>query len=1200
MNKKLSSLVAGVLLATSFSASALSVKSPLTTKNVKFENGQSYYLTTDSTYLGDVLVINSDNKLEFVSRSSFDAYTKANRAYGYWTISQEASPSGDYVYKFLNKGTGEYLSIPDSATTVLSANAENGISNFLWDLTGEPSANDSYAGAPLKSFLKDGSSIGIYNVLEVNQDYSGTEFSAPQNLSYEDIYLYKGWFRTAGIRILKKTTLTADSIDITKVKFANDAAATRTEFIAAKEMIARINAALESFGISFNNSMGGYYTWAIAVISTETPEEGKTVDATKSEIYSNQKSASEYIESILKASPYGYAAKVDGKWKGVLYTKKVTDKFTNGDGLAKGLLLVSEPDTESATQKAAIPAGPVTLQPALYGPAEFNSTSNPVSDGIGATLIGGALLDNPFYVNGFLNEFWDKENGQESNEVSIALDFTKENSPKATDNILKGKNIRIVQKNLLIDPSTGASKIAGTAPVKNDFKAVTMVQDINSGKYLYVSNEAYDDMSETHHFKLQWVSLRDLHPTDALSSTTYNNICNDDSTKALPHAGSAIFQVVYNRNNGAIYFAPRFLYQPKSDEAAADTTGSTTSYGVIDNHNHDAAKEPFDFKYYVSLAKFGNDVVLTLVEPEGNAEPYYPIYVADKNEKTYTPAVTASDVYFLRYFSELDENKADNGKYYTADGLKNLTEFEKNNYAENQWTLYKDEEEGTVTILNRATAEVFEVNGTEIEDQTLYKGVELKADDIDTYVTIQGGDTLMITPVDSIYKTDSLMGNYVYNQEFNKISSYEFTYISGLDNTKKLNVDNSGNLFIDPKGESCKFALAPFDTNYGAPAIEGKSVELKKAVYALSTLIKDTAYYVVEKDGKYAIERDLTKYAPAMFDIKVMQAADSTIYYAFVESDRSGKVAVNDETLRLFKEDLNMGYTSMFAISSEKYDVYRRLGTTIKDGIAAYDTAYVEFFKANEPNRFLYENSQNTIAGKADGRKYLGVFNKKEENKNASIFVDTAYVADNKIMPTYMLALDVTADNASISGQYLVSLSDSAKATYANCTRLAFVDAKHKGDSLIIARVGATAKDTIKIEAGKLNKATFAFELVDKVEKRAEADFYLKNADGYLWITNGVPVLTTEKANAIVFNVEKTSVVPTANEAISAEGVKVIAGEGFVVVKGAEGKKVVVANILGQTIASTVVSSSEAQIAAPAGVVVVSVEGEATVKAIVK
>lgn len=45
---------------------------------------------------------------------------------------------------------------------------------------------------------------------------------------------------------------------------------------------------------------------------------------------------------------------------------------------------------------------------------------------------------------------------------------------------------------------------------------------------------------------------------------------------------------------------------------------------------------------------------------------------------------------------------------------------------------------------------------------------------------------------------------------------------------------------------------------------------------------------------------------------------------------------------------------------------------------------------------------------------------------------------------------------------------------------------------------------------------------------------------------------------------------------------------------------VVITNVLGQTIANTVVTSSEATISAPAGYVTVAVEGEAAVKAIVK
>lgn len=75
---------------------------------------------------------------------------------------------------------------------------------------------------------------------------------------------------------------------------------------------------------------------------------------------------------------------------------------------------------------------------------------------------------------------------------------------------------------------------------------------------------------------------------------------------------------------------------------------------------------------------------------------------------------------------------------------------------------------------------------------------------------------------------------------------------------------------------------------------------------------------------------------------------------------------------------------------------------------------------------------------------------------------------------------------------------------------------------------------------------------------------------------------------------------PTANEEIIASEVTVIAGEGQVTITGAVGKKVVIANILVRIVANTVLTSDNAIIAAPQGVVVVAVEGETALKAIVK
>ena len=104
---------------------------------------------------------------------------------------------------------------------------------------------------------------------------------------------------------------------------------------------------------------------------------------------------------------------------------------------------------------------------------------------------------------------------------------------------------------------------------------------------------------------------------------------------------------------------------------------------------------------------------------------------------------------------------------------------------------------------------------------------------------------------------------------------------------------------------------------------------------------------------------------------------------------------------------------------------------------------------------------------------------------------------------------------------------------------------------------------------------------------------------GYVYALNGRLGLTTKAEEAFKFTLGADQM-PTANEAIAASEVVVAATDGAVVVKGAAGKAVVVTNILGQTLANEVVSSDNATIAVPAGIVVVAVEGEEAVKVVVK
>ena len=127
-----------------------------------------------------------------------------------------------------------------------------------------------------------------------------------------------------------------------------------------------------------------------------------------------------------------------------------------------------------------------------------------------------------------------------------------------------------------------------------------------------------------------------------------------------------------------------------------------------------------------------------------------------------------------------------------------------------------------------------------------------------------------------------------------------------------------------------------------------------------------------------------------------------------------------------------------------------------------------------------------------------------------------------------------------------------------------------------------------------VNNAAWAFRLAD------EGGFYIENAKtgDFLQQKNGVIILVKDTEDALVF--EGVAEQSTANEDVEVSSVTVIAGEGQVTIAGAAGKKVVVSNILGQVVANTVITSDNAPIAAPQGVVVVAVEGEEAVKAIVK
>ena len=186
--------------------------------------------------------------------------------------------------------------------------------------------------------------------------------------------------------------------------------------------------------------------------------------------------------------------------------------------------------------------------------------------------------------------------------------------------------------------------------------------------------------------------------------------------------------------------------------------------------------------------------------------------------------------------------------------------------------------------------------------------------------------------------------------------------------------------------------------------------------------------------------------------------------------------------------------------------------------------------------------------------------------------------------------------------------------------RLGFVEGVHihgieKEDGKMVEKNELVIKNPegrLSTADKNFNQAKFAFKYVEPVASvHEDAPFvietalfnsknYKLNGTGFLRNINGVVVVTPKEEDATVFTLTPEEGGSTANEGVEVSEVTVITGEGNITIAGAAGKKVVVSNILGQVVANTVISSDNATIAAPAGVVVVAVEGEEAVKAIVK
>ena len=281
-------------------------------------------------------------------------------------------------------------------------------------------------------------------------------------------------------------------------------------------------------------------------------------------------------------------------------------------------------------------------------------------------------------------------------------------------------------------------------------------------------------------------------------------------------------------------------------------------------------------------------------------------------------------------------------------------------------------------------------------------------------------------------------------------------------------------------------------------------------------------------------------------------------------------------------------------------------------------TSYTE-----DDNKMIASQKDGFAVLKAEGQSILK--SDVYTHDSLTLWLDTACLTFEETMPLYYLSTNAFAEEGVKTRNYLMNTLDSAEvkgyayeAAGAEAVRAAFIAGSVCGiDSIAIKG------DTIN--AMNLNPAAVAFEVAaeysDEAYKILSVQEYLNPAydeeaaeeqgeeydvekylprNAYLAHLNNVVYWTTDPEQAEVFKVMTTST-PTSNDKIAAESaISVIANDGTVTIQGAAGKSVVSSNNLGKVVAETVLSSDNATIAVPAGIVAVAVEGEAAVKVVVK
>lgn len=490
------------------------------------------------------------------------------------------------------------------------------------------------------------------------------------------------------------------------------------------------------------------------------------------------------------------------------------------------------------------------------------------------------------------------------------------------------------------------------------------------------------------------------------------------------------------------------------------------------------------------------------------------------------------------YFLKRANKDANEGRYYVTSNTY-MDDKPSVNLAKGQW--YIKETNGKYSIVDRS-------------ENTTFASLNLEAFAVqgmaNTYTFGSSTDSVTIE-FQPVNLNDHYLGSLYFTENELNDNGYVLNLISGTTGVSNIYAYTTDSILKGKVGDAkdaAIFKLIPSDT-----VSAGGAVTLGDELFVISYKLKG-----LFNSDTITAQSDSLKFSKS----------ESALSFKFISDATAEKYAMLSSTNQYVGMNVN---TSCVQLSEKAAYV----------NLEAVDAPeYASFASAHK--RLAYNN--NALA-----MNPLNFFAEMKDEGNP--ITKANYEADN-------FSLWVEQDTV-IAGKQLYFISSGvANGGKAEANIRYYLAAKDTTRAGIDADTYAMFISHDSIKTMKNNPALFAFKTAE------EGGYYLENqkelnenGKPYVGVVNGFAVMQATPSAA--FEVQTASA-PTANEEMNVSEIKVISNDGQVIVTNASGKMITLSNILGQIIGVRRANSEYFSMPATSGIVLVTVEGDATYKVIVK